>query len=125
MDTVLSVPAAPTGAHPSLPSSLNTIDLLKSTLIIFVVGGPGCGKGTQCKNMATKYGFCHVGLGQLLRQEAQRNTQRGRQIRDIMQQGLLVPTVRAHGQGKVSGGTHQDKLPRIARAPGLATVLLH
>ncbi|XP_008574051.1 PREDICTED: adenylate kinase isoenzyme 1 [Galeopterus variegatus] len=42
--------------------------------------------------MATKYGFCHVGLGQLLRQEAQRGTQRGRQIRDIMLQGLLVPT---------------------------------
>ncbi|EFB15353.1 hypothetical protein PANDA_017643, partial [Ailuropoda melanoleuca] len=56
------------------------------------MGGPGCGKGTQCKNMATKYGFCHVGLGQLLRQEAQRNTQRGRKIHDIMLQGLLVPT---------------------------------
>ncbi|XP_064136466.1 UMP-CMP kinase-like [Loxodonta africana] len=47
-------------------------DVLKSPLIIFVMGGPGCGKGTQCKNMATKYGFCHVGLGHLLRQEAQR-----------------------------------------------------
>ncbi|KAM9243489.1 adenylate kinase isoenzyme 1-like [Trichechus inunguis] len=67
-------------------------DVLKSPLIIFVMGGPGCGKGTQCKNMATKYGFCHVGLGQLLRQEAQRGTRRGRQIRDIMLQGLLVPT---------------------------------
>ncbi|KAL1783179.1 adenylate kinase isoenzyme 1 [Sigmodon hispidus] len=42
--------------------------------------------------MAIKYGFCHVGLGQLLRKEARRSTQRGRQIRDIMQQGLLVPT---------------------------------
>ncbi|XP_036026360.1 adenylate kinase isoenzyme 1-like isoform X3 [Onychomys torridus] len=68
-------------------------DVLKSPLIIFVVGGPGCGKGTQCRNMASKYGFCHVGLGQLLREEAQRRTQRGRQIRDIMQQGRLVPTV--------------------------------
>ncbi|XP_036026357.1 adenylate kinase isoenzyme 1-like isoform X1 [Onychomys torridus] len=67
-------------------------DVLKSPLIIFVVGGPGCGKGTQCRNMASKYGFCHVGLGQLLREEAQRRTQRGRQIRDIMQQGRLVPT---------------------------------
>ncbi|XP_042638699.1 adenylate kinase isoenzyme 1-like [Orycteropus afer afer] len=57
------------------------------------MGGPGCGKGTQCKNMATKYGFCHVGLGQLLRQEAQRGTRRGRQIQDIMLRGLLVPTV--------------------------------
>ncbi|CAO2641029.1 Adenylate kinase isoenzyme 1 [Lemmus lemmus] len=67
-------------------------DVLKSLLIVFVVGGPGCGKGTQCRNMATKYGFCHVGLGQLLREEAQRSTKRGRKIRDIMQQGLLVPT---------------------------------
>ncbi|XP_027624813.1 adenylate kinase isoenzyme 1-like isoform X2 [Tupaia chinensis] len=56
------------------------------------MGGPGCGKGTQCRNIASKYGFCHVGLGQLLRQEAQRGTRRGRQIRDIMLQGLLVPT---------------------------------
>ncbi|XP_055094249.1 adenylate kinase isoenzyme 1-like isoform X2 [Symphalangus syndactylus] len=61
--------------------------------IIFVMGGPGCGKGTQCKNMVTKYGFCHVGLGQLLRQEAQRSTQRGWQICDIMLQGLLMPAV--------------------------------
>ncbi|XP_022262852.1 adenylate kinase isoenzyme 1-like isoform X2 [Canis lupus baileyi] len=67
-------------------------DILKSPLIIFVMGGPGCGKGTQCKNMATKYGFRHVGLGQLLRQEARRSTQRGRKIYDIMLQGLLVPT---------------------------------
>ncbi|XP_037680118.1 adenylate kinase isoenzyme 1-like [Choloepus didactylus] len=67
-------------------------DVLKTPLIIFVMGGPGCGKGTQCKNMASKYGFCHVGLGQLLRQEAQQGTRRGWQIRDIMLQGLLVPT---------------------------------
>ncbi|XP_072803945.1 adenylate kinase isoenzyme 1 isoform X2 [Vicugna pacos] len=67
-------------------------DILKSPLIIFVMGGPGCGKGTQCKNMATKNGFCHVGLGQLLRQEAQRGTRRGQKIRYLMLQGLLVPT---------------------------------
>uniref|UniRef100_A0A8C2V9U5 Adenylate kinase isoenzyme 1 n=1 Tax=Chinchilla lanigera TaxID=34839 RepID=A0A8C2V9U5_CHILA len=67
-------------------------DALKASLIIFVLGGPGCGKGTQCRNMATKYGFCYVDLGQLLRQEAQRSTRQGRQIRDIMLQGLLVPT---------------------------------
>ncbi|XP_025772183.1 adenylate kinase isoenzyme 1-like [Puma concolor] len=57
------------------------------------MGGPGCGKGTQCKNVATKYGFCHVGLGQLLTQEGQCSTQWGWEARDIMLQGLLVPTV--------------------------------
>ncbi|XP_036595808.1 adenylate kinase isoenzyme 1-like [Trichosurus vulpecula] len=67
-------------------------DLLKSLRIIFVMGGPGCGKGTQCENMAAKYGFCHVGLGELLREEANQATVRGQQIRDIMLKGLLVPT---------------------------------
>ncbi|XP_043837437.1 adenylate kinase isoenzyme 1 [Dromiciops gliroides] len=67
-------------------------DLLKSHRIIFVMGGPGCGKGTQCENMAAKYGFCHVGLGELLREEANQATVRGQQIRDIMLKGLLVPT---------------------------------
>uniref|UniRef100_A0A8C0L4D9 Adenylate kinase isoenzyme 1 n=1 Tax=Canis lupus dingo TaxID=286419 RepID=A0A8C0L4D9_CANLU len=86
-------------------------DILKSPLIIFVMGGPGCGKGTQCKNMATKYGFRHVGLGQLLRQEARRSTQRGRKIYDIMLQGLLVPTVRAH-RHRESRGFLIDGFPR-------------
>ncbi|XP_032481366.1 adenylate kinase isoenzyme 1-like [Phocoena sinus] len=56
------------------------------------MGGPGCGKETKCKNMATKYGFCHVGLGQLLWQKAQQGTRRGQKIHDVMLQGLLVPT---------------------------------
>ncbi|XP_011928706.1 PREDICTED: adenylate kinase isoenzyme 1 [Cercocebus atys] len=81
------------GTNPSPSLFLGSTDILKSPLIIFVMGSPGCGKGTQCKNMVTKYGFCHVGLGQVLRQEAQRSTQQGRQIRDIMLQGLLVPPV--------------------------------
>ncbi|XP_057564224.1 adenylate kinase isoenzyme 1-like isoform X2 [Hippopotamus amphibius kiboko] len=76
----------------SLAGEANRANILTSPLIIFVMGGPGCGKGTQCKNMATKYGFCHMGLGQLLRQEAQQGTRRGQKIRDIMLQGLLVPT---------------------------------
>ncbi|XP_024899296.1 adenylate kinase isoenzyme 1-like [Pteropus alecto] len=58
-----------------------------------MMGGPGCSKETQCKNMATKYGFCLVGLGQLLWQEAQSSTRQGWAIQDIMLQGLLVPTV--------------------------------
>ncbi|XP_059015663.1 adenylate kinase isoenzyme 1-like isoform X1 [Mustela lutreola] len=94
VDPVTSVHAGPCRRQtlsPPLPRSPHP-DILRSPLIIFMMGGPACGKGTQCKNMATKYGLCHVGLGQLLRQEAQRSTRRGRKIHDIMLQGLLVPT---------------------------------
>ncbi|VFV31556.1 adenylate kinase isoenzyme 1-like [Lynx pardinus] len=74
-------------------------DILKSALTVFVMGGPGCGKGTQCKNVATKYGFCHVGLGQPLPQEGQCSTQRGGETRDVMLQGLLLH----RGRGKEEG----------------------
>ena len=84
-----------------------------------MVGGPGCGKGTQCRNMATKYGLCHVGRGQMLREEAQRSTKRGRKIRDIMQQGLLVPTVRVQGMW----GAQQDRIPMTPGCPGPASAL--
>lgn len=125
---------APAGTKPSPHLFPGPPDILKSALIIFVMGGPGCGKGTQCQKMATKFGFCHVGLGQLLRQEAQRGTRGGRKILDIMLQGLLVPTVRARrhrGRGKKEA--HRGELPRKpcgsrwaqkVLAPGLATALL-
>lgn len=55
---------------------------------IFVIGGPGAGKGTQCSLLAKKYGFWHFSLGNILRAEAsipkskwgeviQRNIQKG------------------------------------------------
>ncbi|KAL7792552.1 adenylate kinase domain-containing protein [Trichoderma ceciliae] len=36
--------------------------------VIFVLGAPGAGKGTLCKKLATKYGFRHISIGELLRQ---------------------------------------------------------
>ncbi|XP_048395587.1 adenylate kinase isoenzyme 5 isoform X5 [Stegostoma tigrinum] len=33
---------------------------LKQTKIIFVIGGPGSGKRTQCKRIAAQYGFTHL-----------------------------------------------------------------
>ncbi|XP_067416636.1 adenylate kinase isoenzyme 1-like [Emydura macquarii macquarii] len=65
---------------------------LKSPIIIFVIGGPGSGKGTQCERLAAKYKFQHLGIGNLLRAEAGQPTGQGRQIKDIMLKGALVPS---------------------------------
>jgi adenylate kinase len=35
--------------------------------IIFFVGPPGCGKGTQARKMATKFNYLHVSTGDLIR----------------------------------------------------------
>lgn len=64
---------------------------LKNAKIVFVVGGPGCGKGTQCDKIVAKYGFTHLSTGDLLRDEVKAGTERGKQLTAIMERGELVP----------------------------------
>jgi len=37
--------------------------------IVFVLGGPASGKGTQCANLVTESGYCHISTGDLFRAE--------------------------------------------------------
>ncbi|CAF0823876.1 unnamed protein product [Rotaria sordida] len=67
------------------------LDKLKNTKIIFVVGGPGSGKGTQCERIVQKYGFTHLSTGDLLREAVQSKSERGEQLNALMKQGKLVP----------------------------------
>jgi UMP-CMP kinase len=64
----------------------------KSTTIIFVLGGPGSGKGTQCANLVRDYGFKHLSAGDLLRAEQDREDSRdGKLIREYIKDGKIVP----------------------------------
>ncbi|MCJ1448909.1 MAG: HD domain-containing protein 2 [Stictis urceolatum] len=38
--------------------------------VVFISGGPGVGKGTQCSRVATDFDFCYICAGDLLREEA-------------------------------------------------------
>ncbi|KAH8601011.1 putative uridylate kinase [Bisporella sp. PMI_857] len=40
--------------------------------VVFVLGGPGAGKGTQCANPVQDYNFTHLCAGDLLRSEQER-----------------------------------------------------
>nr|XP_033816098.1 adenylate kinase isoenzyme 1 isoform X2 [Geotrypetes seraphini]XP_033816099.1 adenylate kinase isoenzyme 1 isoform X2 [Geotrypetes seraphini] len=64
---------------------------LKNSKIIFVVGGPGSGKGTQCERIVEKYGYTHLSTGDLLRAEVASGSQRGKKLSTIMEKGELVP----------------------------------
>ena len=37
--------------------------------VIFVIGGPGAGKGTQCAKLVEEFGYMHVSAGDCLRAE--------------------------------------------------------
>lgn len=63
-----------------------------SALVIFVLGGPGAGKGTQCANLVRDYGFKHLSAGDLLREEQDRKgSQFGQMIKDYIREGTIVP----------------------------------
>lgn len=57
---------------------------------LIITGPPGTGKGTQAKLLAKKYKLKSFSAGQLLRQEAQNPTIRGKRIARIINKGNLV-----------------------------------
>ena len=72
-------------------------DLQHSGLIaccgaVFVLGGPGSGKGTQCALIKAKYGYTHLSSGDLLRDEVKSGSQLGVALDTTMKNGDLVPT---------------------------------
>jgi len=58
--------------------------------IIFILGGPGSGKGTQCEKIVAEYGFCHMSTGDLLRDEVASNSPRAEKLKQTMAEGKLV-----------------------------------
>lgn len=64
----------------------------KEVTVIFVLGGPGAGKGTQCNKLVENYQFVHLSAGDLLRAEQNRSgSQYGELINYYITEGLIVP----------------------------------
>ena len=60
--------------------------------VIFVLGGPGAGKGTQCAKLVSDYGFKHLSAGDLLREEQDRpGSEFGEMIKTYIKEGTIVP----------------------------------
>jgi len=58
-------------------------------LILF--GPPGSGKGTQSEKLIAKYGLKHLSTGDLLRFEINNQTPLGKEAKNFMDKGQLVP----------------------------------
>lgn len=60
--------------------------------VVFVLGGPGLGKGTQCKRLVQDKGFVHLSAGDLLREEEKRvGSKYGELIAKCIKEGTIVP----------------------------------
>ncbi|OJJ05385.1 hypothetical protein ASPVEDRAFT_55288 [Aspergillus versicolor CBS 583.65] len=62
------------------------------TTVVFLLGGPGSGKGTQSSNLVRDYGFVHLSAGDLLRAEQIRpESEYGELIKSYIREGKIVP----------------------------------
>ncbi|EKX52061.1 hypothetical protein GUITHDRAFT_65521, partial [Guillardia theta CCMP2712] len=59
--------------------------------VVFVLGGPGAGKGTQCTNIVKEFGWCHLSAGDLLRAERATGSANAELINTYIREGKIVP----------------------------------
>ncbi|MCR9252040.1 MAG: adenylate kinase [bacterium] len=59
-------------------------------LNIVIFGPPGAGKGTQSEKMIEKYNLCHISTGDLFRWHTKNDTELGKRVKEIMDNGELV-----------------------------------
>eukprot|EP00472_Partenskyella_glossopodia_P002270 CAMPEP_0197529316 /NCGR_PEP_ID=MMETSP1318-20131121/27982_1 /TAXON_ID=552666 /ORGANISM="Partenskyella glossopodia, Strain RCC365" /LENGTH=212 /DNA_ID=CAMNT_0043084739 /DNA_START=65 /DNA_END=703 /DNA_ORIENTATION=+ len=64
-----------------------------NAVVVFVLGGPGTGKGTQCGNVLEEFPFVHLSAGDLLRAERKRpESKLGEMINSYISEGKIVPS---------------------------------
>ena len=62
-----------------------------SELNLILLGPPGAGKGTQAARLREDFGLPYIGTGDLLREHKRQETELGRQAKQYMDKGKLVP----------------------------------
>ncbi|XVE99897.1 hypothetical protein REPUB_Repub03eG0240700 [Reevesia pubescens] len=64
----------------------------KKPTVVFVLGGPGSGKGTQCANIVEHFHYTHLSAGDLLRAEIKSGSENGTMIQNMIKEGKIVPS---------------------------------
>lgn len=75
-----------------VPSVVYRAALIMKPQVVFVLGGPGAGKGTQCARIVENYSYTHLSAGDLLRAERSREgSEFGQLIDSYIKDGKIVP----------------------------------
>src|SRR3990167_6458704 len=58
---------------------------------LILLGSPGAGKGTQAKLITERFSIPQISTGDILRAAIQKGTTLGKQVKEIVESGRLVP----------------------------------
>jgi adenylate kinase len=56
-----------------------------------LLGAPGAGKGTHAKRLSSLLGIPHISTGDIFREEMEKNSELGQEVRRYVESGELVP----------------------------------
>jgi len=85
--------------------------------VVFVLGGPGSGKGTMCQLAESQLGWTHLSTGDLLRAERQSGGPNATAIEEIFAAGKLVPN-------EITVTLLMDKMEQVTRTTGKRNFLI-
>ena len=85
--------------------------------VVFVLGGPGAGKGTMCELAESQLGWKHLSTGDLLRAELEAGGPTAATIEEFMTAGKLVPN-------EITVTLLQSAMERVTRSTGKNNFLL-
>ena len=85
--------------------------------VVFVLGGPGAGKGTMCELAETQLGWTHLSTGDLLRAEREAGGPTAKVIEEYMTSGRLVPN-------EITVTLLKNAMERVTRTTGKRNFLL-
>jgi adenylate kinase family enzyme len=85
--------------------------------VVFVLGGPGAGKGTMCELAEQQLGWTHLSAGDLLRAERARGGPNAALIEEYITAGKIVPVV-------ITVKLLQDAMAEVTNATGKVNFLI-
>lgn len=85
--------------------------------VVFVLGGPGAGKGTMCELAESQLGWVHLSTGDLLRAELEAGGPSAEIIAEFLTAGKLLPN-------EIIVTLLKNKMERVTRTTGKTNFLL-
>lgn len=85
--------------------------------VVFVLGGPGTGKGTMCELAESQLGWTHLSMGELLRAEREAGGPTATTIEEFITAGKLVPN-------EITVNLLKNAMENVTRRTGKSNFLL-